>query len=645
VNLTQLVTNTRPLAERPNSPIEISGQIDVIAKTIRDAIPSFGQRFLNPGAPAAQPGALEDRYLLKLAANIRDYIDADSQPTIVDGAGSVLPAGLPSEPWPPGEEPQAVGQEAVPRLVEFGWRGQEVTWDATAEQASYVVEMDYYFEFANVSTKDFIAPEGTFLRVTNRPSWNGGTGGDLLPPDFQLALGGRVFPAGQSVVVTTDPDPDAVLGDSENPVMSIPPSEKARRFEGVTTLKEGGRPALKFEGRSGAADYETRIVWGSPEGYYGSYAFVGMEGEDDGKGGIGGKDDPKAEPEKNDGSPFDFTGEHVGEPAHYVTVSALSGEDRTGYTGDPRSLFEPIGLTAPAADGEESSLPFEPTSGLASLGEPGSPFADPTTWPDYNPNPNGTAATAPAILADREMESIGELGHIYDPARDSDPSVAGGGRTLNIGRPDPLAVGDRFGSAWQRNAWRLTDLFSTSISLLPTEEPTRSGKININGVMRDDGVVLRAALREQFFAPEPESDPSLAGRVLTEADIDDFVASVHEFLRTNGPMMERGELSSISFFAENPPNGGHLTGATVSPLNDRGREELFRRVVELIATRSASFTVNAVGQAVHQLPDGTRRILSQRWLRQTIEILPEIGDGLDDEVTGYRVNPLYSIWD
>jgi hypothetical protein len=45
-------------------------------------------------------------------------------------------------------------------------------------------------------------------------------------------------------------------------------------------------------------------------------------------------------------------------------------------------------------------------------------------------------------------------------------------------------------------------------------------------------------------------------------------------------------------------SGTQLTGQDMSKIYDRGREELFRRLAELITTRGNTFTVYAVGQAL-----------------------------------------------
>ena len=72
-------------------PLEIRKQLDRIVKTIENCLPNFGQRFYRAGSnknslDVSSAGSPSHRtiYLNKIAANIRDYIDSDSQPTIID---------------------------------------------------------------------------------------------------------------------------------------------------------------------------------------------------------------------------------------------------------------------------------------------------------------------------------------------------------------------------------------------------------------------------------------------------------------------------------------------------------------------------------------------------------------------------------
>jgi hypothetical protein len=109
-------------------------------------------------------------------------------------------------------------------------------------------------------------------------------------------------------------------------------------------------------------------------------------------------------------------------------------------------------------------------------------------------------------------------------------------------------------------------------------------------------------------------------------------------------MMERGELSQLTFF-----NTGTGSGKPGPTTNDRGREEIFRRVVEMITTRSASFTVYAIGETVRQDANGTLTMTSQKRLAQTFQLEPLVNGAPlassnvpHDAVTSYRVKKIYA---
>ncbi len=84
-------------------PTEIRTQLDQITKTIEQCLPNFGQRFYRTGTnknslDVSGTGSPSNRtiYLNKIAANIRDYIDTDSQPTIINNnSGMTVRIGSP----------------------------------------------------------------------------------------------------------------------------------------------------------------------------------------------------------------------------------------------------------------------------------------------------------------------------------------------------------------------------------------------------------------------------------------------------------------------------------------------------------------------------------------------------------------------
>src|SRR5207248_8258713 len=107
-----------------------------------------------------------------------------------------------------------------------------------------------------------------------------------------------------------------------------------------------------------------------------------------------------------------------------------------------------------------------------------------------------------------------QLGDIFDPVRTKGDSSnillsRSGGRTLKIGQPErfdatinPTGLWDGNSSSASREwtAWRLTDIFST------TDLVQLDGRVNINGVNRDGGADLKAALYGYSFQPVPDAD-------------------------------------------------------------------------------------------------------------------------------------------
>ena len=70
-----------------------------------------------------------------------------------------------------------------------------------------------------------------------------------------------------------------------------------------------------------------------------------------------------------------------------------------------------------------------------------------------------------------------------------------------------------------------------------------------------------------------------------------------------------------------------LTGVDLNRTFDRGREELFRRIAELICTRGDTFTVYVVGQSLLQTGSTkTPKITGTQRLRVTFRLVPKLVD-------------------
>ena len=114
----------------------------------------------------------------------------------------------------------------------------------------------------------------------------------------------------------------------------------------------------------------------------------------------------------------------------------------------------------------------------------------------YDPISDGPAA--PAVLANRAMQSIGELGHIFDPAQAADDlsapnsseppvndKVSGGGRTLRIGQPEFRCSSTHTWDTNGRRAIELLDLFTVNQTNANSGGyPAALGRINLTPPLR-----------------------------------------------------------------------------------------------------------------------------------------------------------------
>jgi hypothetical protein len=230
---------------------------------------------------------------------------------------------------------------------------------------------------------------------------------------------------------------------------------------------------------------------------------------------------------------------------------------------------------------------------------------------------------APAFIANSSrLQSVAELGNIFDPAQWNNVEVlsgaaspsAGGGISLAIGRPE-YAVFDKEGL----RAAQLLDLFHS-----PNSYDFPCPRININTAPRE---VLRTLIAGQELTLDPQlgsnfptKQPSLDTR-LTDTSVANRFADAVIATRNRGPLRS---LSDLNLIRTNPltarsyptsttglpqpanidePFFGSRLHYTPSPLpddkwDDAGREELFRRVANLVTFQSKTFRIIIAGQVL-----------------------------------------------
>lgn len=344
-------------------------------------------------------------------------------------------------------------------------------------------------------------------------------------------------------------------------------------------------------------------------------------------------------------------------------IASPAHDLRIGQYGDPRASFyinTPIIANSYDANSnwggrslKRDIAKTKPTFPYAEVRIDQWPDGGSSTWPGVRPandsrrpgpahilNSNGTpyigssypsnqSFHAPARISNSgRYESLCELGNIFDPAqwndvnsREAIPSpAAGGGFTLAIGRPEFPA----FDSEGKRAA-QLLDLFS--IESQTAADGSRARSININTAPRE---VLRTLVAGVEFDADPLAEKITLKHTeaLGDAFADRVIAHRNQSpLRSisdlNRLMENPHDLKSVPFFGN--PAHYHDAPAVMDSDNpndliswsDAGKEELMRKVADLVTFHSKTFRVVVAGEVIS--PKGKRLARATREFHLTIE--------------------------
>jgi len=556
----------------------------------------------------------------------------------------------------------------------------------TPATADYEVWLDHYFEFWNPGTRDYTTPVGTFITIWDLPRWDGASG--ALASDravTNIPAVGITFHAGAITVLTTAPTDqvsyqqqnpkDAILSQSNFVSLSVPPAD--RIFNGTTTMllrnpsnnafvaykwpPDSNEPRAEF-----AANYdrlfaielpyrpEAGIFIGNDQGIVTSFHGLTVTPQAAGA-------NAKFQLAVSNGYIWDALVHRSFAAGNNDNVrgSSLRGNSTESTIpatteGDPRTLNEQLEFFSTAAAGGqgvndtrfsvtyrgETNFPVPMTFGF-----PNTNYVAVTTtgvltnlttkWVDASSLAGGSA-NAPLFIRNGPLQSIGELGHITDPARNAGTNALiarGGGRTLRIGQPElgpnsgaPTNLTVRWFDGNQTSAsrtwtsWRLADVLTTKTNV------TIPGLINPNGLLRDRGAAWRGLLHGLRMLPPPEGAINTSNRLASVTNV--VNAALDRLTNTTGSGLppgvpnifwERGEISELPLF-----NTGSGLAPNMERAFDRGREEVVRRSIEMITTRGSVFTVYAVGQTLQ----GTN-VTGVARLKQTFQIEPVFRDPAD----------------
>jgi hypothetical protein len=279
----------------------------------------------------------------------------------------------------------------------------------------------------------------------------------------------------------------------------------------------------------------------------------------------------------------------------------------SGLLADPGHKFQEYGQYAHAPS--EGRTPDEEPKHTNPPEEEKAPAQIKHPVDDYPPGYDGPGY----------YESLGELGHIFDPgvwvnaattgSSSISASFQGGGRTLAIGTPEHRHL-DTDGV----RASHLLHIFS-----LDKERP-RKGLININSVshevartlvagleLDDDPAIITNQPGSKLFPPS--ASPTNAGSAF--ADLVAGKPAVHAPVFSTESDLQSLEISANKPFFGNPEawpttqsprpkRTNELTGAQAQPssMDDAGREELFRKVLPFVTFTSRTFRMYLTAQVL-----------------------------------------------
>ena len=325
---------------------------------------------------------------------------------------------------------------------------------------------------------------------------------------------------------------------------------------------------------------------------------------------------------KGNGSPaHDWTIGQTGDPrgSWYINTKVFANTYSSNSNWGGRALKRTIGATTPYREvrlekwgdrGSNSTAGIDsgtdariPTTTQIIVKSTGIPPVPPRLFPPNQPT------LAPAFISNAETyTSLGELGHVFDPAQwtrvDTAGGVAdqraGGGFTLAIGRPEFVP----FDKDGQRAA-QLLDIFS-----LPAPTPDYP-RININTAPRE---VLRSLISGIMLDDDPVA-PGVKPKKTKE--VGDIFADHVLAHRNASPLRAVSDLNNLRkqpLVTRDPANSAHtpffgdiqhfdnapvVANPAIDLLewDDAGREELFRKVMNLVTFGSKTFRIVVAGEA------------------------------------------------
>ncbi len=599
--------NINDLAVNPVHGATATLRAEKIATLIDRNLPQFKNR--DPSFATAGVPNEAIKYVNRLAASIVDYIDSDDLVTSVNG----------SEP---------AGKELAPLVVGAAENFQWLSKGNAANNFTSSFQSRYYLQLWNPYTQNVTG--SVRLEILERPPLKIGSAIERNLSDYNQTVNNVTLRPNEFVVV------EFSAANESNYISIVDPESSSAnrpRWEQTssTNILRAPHPYFKMYWNGQLADMNRRppeianvgsypSTSGLPKGVVSttpsnmnsisivrnrwSVHFIQ-------KPAISGQGNRRVpEPRINYLSNFDWT--------EWVNTSYANG--RWGGSQDHSSTTQDF-ITLMAL---RDPIPRNPNLGASSSNISQTP-SQIAAGSGYSETVHGR--NAPFYIRNAEMESIGELGHIFDPSQAADngessptsisagPFSSGGGRTLRIGQPEFQFEDPVNWNVEGRRAIQLIDLFTTRTADAVTGYPQQTGLININTAERE---VLMAL----FQNIEVSSDAGVtAGRINAAK-----AAVLADAIIDNRPYYRLSDLhNALETFVRSDtyePKLGAGPNADPALVMDRAREELFTKMISLVTVQSRTFRIYSAGVAVDGGP--SKRVRARAFSEAVVELIPTV---------------------
>lgn len=551
-----------------NSAFDATDRANRIADIISSNLTSFSAR-----DPSLRGNAADEmRYLRRLAAGMVDYIDSDSVPTSVNGG-------------------EPAGRDLFPLVAAVAERFRRTALTTNAATATTTIESQCFVQVWNpYTTAITLSNQALRFVVRNRMMVSFGTGIVIPFEDYDQTTTANLTIRPNEFVVLEFPSVNQTW-ESPGPINDVPHWDDgpSGNFDETTHCP------FEFYIDGQLADMNRRAPVG-PDVAISGMVRSGLTLSD-----TSNRWQASFIPTQNSAANWRFVGDSR---ASYLSnydwqtlgnSSYAAGSRWKGRQQDTAPRHQEFNAHWVRRD----FVRRDPALGTHPAGINQTPSQVASAYDGAN-----DAAAAPAFLANASMNSIGELGHIFDPAQAADDlsapdsseapvnnKISGGGRTLRIGQPEFRSGATHTWDTNGRRAIELLDLFTVNrTNASSAGYPAALGRINPNTAASEVLAAVLSGIQVTSDVGAPEATWNNVAAVAAN------IISNRPYSRLSDLHKAVGSFADVENYA--PTFAVSIGGGTTNlAAADRVREEAFGKLVQHLTVQSRTYRIIAVGES------------------------------------------------